>query len=88
MLLKWYNKNARDLFIANKLFYVEDPVNDEKYNFNSGPAVFFVCLLYRHPITNLFKFIIGCCGYNLTDILPNKCIYTMAMINQGEMLLR
>jgi hypothetical protein len=33
IILKKYNKNCRDLYIANKLFYVEDPINDRKYNF-------------------------------------------------------
>ena len=87
IFVKWYNLNSLNLYIANKLFYMEDTDKHEKYDFNSGPAVFFTCLLYRHILMGLFSKAISLFGRNLADVLPKKCIYTMAMINKGESML-
>ena len=87
IFVKWYNNNSRDLYIANKLFYMENVEKKEKYDFESGAAVFLTCLLYRHALMYVFKWAISLFGYNMADVLPKKCIHTMAMINKGESLL-
>ena len=87
IFVKWYNRNSRDLFIANKLFYVEEAGRGRKCDFDSGPAVFLTCLAYRHPLTLLAQRLLGCFGRNLADLLPRKCLYTMAMISKGETML-
>lgn len=87
LFLKRYNRNCRDLYIANKLYYVEDIQNDEKYNFSKGPTVFIICLIHRHPLTILFIKVLTLCGKNLVDVMPAKCIHIMNMINKGSSLM-
>lgn len=87
ILLKRYNRNCRDLYIANKLYYVEDIQNDEKYNFTKGLIVFFICLIHRHPLTLIFIKILALFGKNLVDVMPAKCIHIMNMINKGSSLM-
>ena len=66
---------------------MENVEKKEKYDFESGAAVFLTCLLYRHALMYVFKWAISLFGYNMADVLPKKCIHTMAMINKGESLL-
>ena len=87
IFVKWYNLNSRNLYIADKLFYIEDMEKHEKYDFNSGAAVFFTCLLHRHLVSIAAEKILSYFGKNFADVLPKKCIHTMAMINKGESML-
>lgn len=49
--------------------------------------MFFVCLVHKHILMRLFGWIIGLFGKNFVDILPQKCIHTMNMIDKGASLM-
>lgn len=84
LLISPYNENAKHLFIANKLYYIEDPKNDEKYDFDSGPSVFLACLIHKNILTKVLGWLIKFCGKNIFDFLPQKTINAFAMMNKGE----
>ena len=79
--------NCRNLYIANKVYYVEDPQKYEKYDFGGGFIVFMVCLMHKHAITKLSVWLLSFFGKNLVDVLPQKCIHTMNMIDKGASLM-
>jgi hypothetical protein len=87
LLLKRYNQNCRDLYIADKLFYIEDSENHRKYNFSSGSAVILVCLFHRQRVMYGVEFLLGKFGKNIVDVLPPKYVYIMRMIDKGAAIL-